>query len=79
MSEVIETKRLLTIVERTERLMEEQKGLAESIKDIMTEAKSSGLEPKYIKRAIRERSEDSEKRRMGESEYQMYREALGID
>ena len=79
MSDSVDTKRLLTIVERTERLMEEQQGLATDIKDIMAEAKSAGLDPKYIKRAIRERAEDGEKRRLGEAEYQLYRDALGIE
>ena len=79
MSDGIDTKRLQTLVERAESVIEEQKSRADDLKEIMAEAKASGLEPKYIKRAIKDKNQDSEKRKLEEAEYQLYKDALNID
>ena len=71
-------KRLSTLFERLKRLNEEKKGIAESTKEVLAEAKSAGFEPKYITRAIKEEGEDPQKRIDVEAHYQVYKTALGI-
>jgi len=48
----MQNNQLKSIVERIERLEEEKKQLVSDIKDILTEAKSNGYEPKVIKKVI---------------------------
>ena len=55
--------RLKAFVERIERLEEEKAGLAEDIKDIYGEAKGVGFDVKTIRKLIRLRKIDKEKRR----------------
>jgi uncharacterized protein (UPF0335 family) len=47
-----ENNQLKSIIERIERLEEERKALADDIKDVLTEAKHSGFEPKIIRKVI---------------------------
>ena len=75
----IDKRRLSTFVERIERLDEEAKGIADSKKEVLAEAKSSGLEPKFIKRLVKERAQDQDKVRMEEAEYEAYKAAMGMD
>ncbi len=74
----IDRRKLSTVVERVERLVEEKKGVEESIKEVLAEAKASGLEPKHIRRLVRERAQDPEKARMEEAEYEAYRAAMDM-
>lgn len=71
-------KRLLSIIERIERLEEEKKGLSDDIKDIYTEAKGTGFDAKTIKRIIKDRKKDKEKLEEEESLYELYKSALGM-
>lgn len=75
----IDRRKLSTVVERVERLKEEAKGTAEAIKEVLAEAKADGLEPKFIRRLVKERAEDQEKRRMEEAEYEAYKAAMGME
>ncbi len=64
-------------VERLERLEEEKKGLADDIKDVMTELKMQGYDPKIIRKVLRIRKMDRNARREEEVLLETYLNALG--
>lgn len=70
--------RLRNIVERIERLEEEKKALAGDIRDIYTEAKSAGYDPKVLRQLIRERKQDAADLEDREMLLDVYRHALGM-
>jgi uncharacterized protein (UPF0335 family) len=82
MSEVghnsIASDRLLSIIERIERLNEEKKDIQDAIKDIMAEAKGAGFNPKVIREVIKMRAEDREDREEREAIRDAYLKALGM-
>ena len=82
MSEVghnsIASDRLLSIIERVERLNEEKKDIQDAIKDIMAEAKGAGFNPKVIREVIKMRAEDREDREEREAIRDAYLKALGM-
>lgn len=69
---------LLAIVERIERLEKETAEVAAGIKEIYTEAKSAGFDPKYIKQCIKLRAKDPDELAEEDEVLKMYRDALGI-
>lgn len=73
----IAVERLESIVSRYERLEEEVKALRGDQKDIMTEAKSAGFEPKILRHIIRIRATDPKELQEIESLTDIYRRALG--
>lgn len=74
----IASDRLRSVVERIERLEEERKAIAGDIRDIMSEAKSAGFEPKIIKRLLRIRKMEPAVVEEEETLLDIYRRALGI-
>jgi uncharacterized protein (UPF0335 family) len=82
MSEVghnsVSSDRLLSIIERIERLNEEKKDIQDAIKDIMAEAKGAGFNPKVIREVIKMRAEDREDREEREAIRDAYLKALGM-
>jgi uncharacterized protein (UPF0335 family) len=68
---------LRQFIERIERLEEERKGIANDIKDILSEAKSSGFEPKIIRQILKIRKMDDAERQEQEELLQVYLDALG--
>ena len=70
-------KRLLSIIQRIERLEEEKKALSEDVKDIFKEAKSAGYDVPTIRLLIKRRAEDAAKREEREALLQAYLAALG--
>ena len=70
-------KRLLSIIERIERLEEERKALGEDVKDIYREAKSAGFDAPTIRLLIKRRAEDAAKREEREALLETYLAALG--
>lgn len=70
-------KRLLSIIERVERLEEEKKALGEDVKDIFKEAKSAGYDVPTIRLLIKRRAEDAAKREEREALLETYLAALG--
>ncbi len=71
--------RLKAFIERVERLEEEKAALAEDIKDIMAEAKSVGFDTKIIRKVIRLRKMDKEKRQEEEELLELYKSAIGME
>lgn len=71
-------KRLKSIIERIERLEEEKAGLAEDVKEIYSEAKGTGFDVKTIRKVIRLRKMDAEKRREEDELLELYKAAIGL-
>lgn len=70
--------RLRSVVERIERLEEEQRALAADIRDLYTEAKSAGFEVKVLRRLIRLRRQEAHEVEEQERLLDLYRHALGM-
>lgn len=70
--------RLLSIIERIERLVEEKKELQDAIKDIMAEAKGAGFDTKVVREVIKIRAQDKEEREEHEAVRDAYLRALGM-
>ena len=69
--------RLISIVERIEKLEEERKHLQEDIKDIYTEAKSAGFDTKVLRMLIASRKKDQDEWEAQQALLETYMRALG--
>lgn len=69
---------LKAFVERLEKLEEEKAALAEDFKGVLLEAKSSGFDPKIIKKILALRKQDAHKIREEQAILSTYLEALGM-
>ncbi|HNY25628.1 MAG TPA: DUF2312 domain-containing protein [Alphaproteobacteria bacterium] len=74
----IDNSQLLAIIERVEKLNEDTANIAADIKEIYSEAKSAGFDPKYIRQMIRLRKMDPDELDESDELIKMYRGALGI-
>ena len=71
-------KRLLSFFERVERLEEEKAALAEDIKEVFAEAKSAGFEVKIMRRIMKLRKMEPEKRAEEDELLDLYMSAIGM-
>lgn len=71
--------RLKAFIERIERLEEEKAALAEDVKDIYAESKAVGFDTKTIRKVIRLRKMDKEKRQEEEELLELYKSAIGLE
>jgi uncharacterized protein (UPF0335 family) len=69
---------LRAFVERIERLEEEKATVAEDIKELYSEIKSNGFDTKAIRKVIRLRKMDAEKRREEDAVLETYLASLGM-
>lgn len=69
---------LRSYIERIERLEEEKKAMADDIKDIYAEAKSTGFDAKIIRQIVRLRKMDENDRQEQEALLDLYTHALGM-
>jgi uncharacterized protein (UPF0335 family) len=69
---------LKAFVERIERLEEEKKALADDIRDVYGEAKSTGFDVKALRTIIKMRKEDTDERKEHEAILETYLHALGM-
>lgn len=65
-------------LERIERLEEERKALSEDIKEVYGEAKAMGFDGKAMRKLVKLRSMDNEKRREEEEILEVYKAAVGL-
>ena len=72
-------KRLLSFFERIERLEEEKVALAEDIKEVYAEAKAAGFEVKIMRRVMKLRKMDIEKRQEEDELLSLYMSAIGME
>lgn len=70
--------RLKAFIERVERLEEEKSALAEDIKEVYAEAKGVGFDAKTMRKIVRMRKMDAEKRREEEELLELYCTAIGL-
>ncbi len=71
-------KRLISFLERVENLEEEKAALAEDIKEVYAEAKGVGFEVKIMRRIIKLRKMEPEKRREEDEIMDLYKSAIGM-
>ena len=71
-------KRLLSFLERIERLEEEKAALSEDIKEVYAEAKGVGFDVKILRRIIKLRKMEPEKRREEDDLLDLYMSAIGM-
>ena len=70
---------LTQFIERIERLEEEKRALMADIRDVYSEAKHSGFDPKTMRQIIKLRTMDSDLLAEQDTLLTTYREALGLD
>lgn len=70
--------RLKAFIERVERLEEEKAALAEDVKEVFAEAKAVGFDTKIMRKVIRLRKMDPEKRKEEEEILALYAAAIGL-
>ena len=71
--------RIKSFIERIERLEENKQMLAEDIKDIYSEIKSSGFEAKIIRKIVRLRKSSIEKLREEQELLELYSSSAQLD
>lgn len=69
---------LRAFIERIERLEEDKKAVADDIKEIYTEAKSTGLDAKTIRKLVQMRKKDTAELQEEQALLELYAEALGM-
>lgn len=72
-------KRLKSFLDRIERLTEEKKGISDDIKEIYMEAKGLGFDVKTMRKILKLRKMDTEKRREEEELLELYKAAIGLE
>lgn len=70
--------RLKSFIERVERLEEEKSNILADIKEVYSEAKSIGYDPKIMRKVLIIRKMDIDERLEQEALLDTYRNALGI-
>jgi len=78
LSDSISAEQLRLFIERIERLEEEKKGIADDIKDVYGEAKSTGFDVKTIRTIVRLRKMEKHHRDEAEMLLETYKQALGL-
>jgi len=74
----ISGQRLKSFIERVERLEEEKRTLGEDVRDVYSEAKSQGFEPKIMRKIVALRRSNLEKRREEQEILDLYMAAIGM-
>ena len=70
--------RLLSVIERVERLEEEKAALAGDIREVYAEAKTTGFDTKIMRQIVKLRRLDRQDRREQEELLDLYKQALGM-
>ena len=78
MSDNISAEQLRLLIERIERLEEEKRGIADDIKDVYGEAKSTGFDVKTMRSIIKLRKMEKHHRDEAEALLETYKAALGL-
>ena len=74
----VESGQLRAFIERIERLEEEKRTIADDIKDVYAEAKSTGFDSKTMRAIIRLRKMEKHHRDEADALMETYRKALGL-
>lgn len=74
----IAAERLKSFIERIEKLSDEKTSIQEDIKEVYAEAKGTGFEPKIIRKIVKIRKMDKDKRAEEDHLLDLYRKAIGV-
>jgi uncharacterized protein (UPF0335 family) len=77
-SQTVAAGQLRAFIERIERLEEEKKTIADDIKEVYGECKSTGFDTKAVRQLIRMRKQDQAERQEAEAILDLYKAALGM-
>ncbi|APO86200.1 MULTISPECIES: DUF2312 domain-containing protein [Marivivens] len=77
-TESVASQELRQFIERVERLEAEKKDIADSIKEVMAEAKGRGYDTKVMRKVISLRKRDANDIAEEEAILDMYKAALGM-
>lgn len=75
---MIDNAQLLSIIQRVEKLNEDSAAIAADLKEVMSEAKSAGYDPRYIKKMVDLRKLDPDELDEQDELTKMYRDAIGL-
>lgn len=78
MNNQLDGQQLVSYIERIEHLNDEAASIAADIKEVLSEAKSAGYDPKYIKQMIKLRKMDNDELDEADELTKMYRKAIGL-
>ncbi|MBN2973073.1 DUF2312 domain-containing protein [Roseomonas aeriglobus] len=78
MTDNVSAEQLRLFIERIERLEEEKRGIADDIKDVYGEAKSTGFDAKTMRTIVRLRKMEKHHRDEADALLETYRNALGL-
>lgn len=70
--------RLISLVDRIERLNDERKNISDDIKDVYVEAKSAGYDVKVLRRVISDRAKDAAEVEEQDAIRDMYLKVVGL-
>lgn len=79
MAEHESRKHLRSLIERIERIEEEESGLKDDKRDVYAEAKAQGYDPKIMRQIVRLRKMQPHDRKEMESLLDVYKTALRMD
>ncbi len=74
----VAAEQLRLFIERIERLEEEKKGIADDVKDVYAEAKSTGYDAKTMRKVVALRKLEAHARQEADALLDTYRNALGL-
>lgn len=75
----VSAEQLRLFIERVERLEEEKKGITDDIRDVYSEMKSNGYDPKIVRQIVKLRRMETHDRQEMEALLDTYKSALGLD
>lgn len=75
----VEAPKLKSYIERIERLEEDKAGIGSDVRDVYSEAKSTGFDVKAMRQVIKLRKMKSNERTEAEYMLDLYLKALGMD
>ena len=74
----VSSEQLRLFIERIERMEEEKKGISDDIRDVYSELKGQGYDPKIVRQIVRLRAMETHDRQEMEALLDTYRSALGL-
>ena len=76
--ESVAGEKLLSLIQRIERLEEDKTNIGADIREIYREAKGLGFEPKIIRQIVKDRKMEASDRQEAEAIYESYKAAIGM-
>lgn len=71
--------RIRSFIERIEKLEEDRRAISDDIKEVYSEARSTGFDVMTIKRIVKERRKSLEQRKEQLELFELYTSAIGME